>query len=99
MSAGFLTGASVGSALAIAVLCYVLLYRTDHVVVQRSFFFRVGLGGLLAAVAGGTALLLGVRSTHLGHAVFAFFVAAAVRVVRRSVHPANESWFETLFDG
>ena len=81
----------------ITILCYVFLYREYVLVIQRSLFFRVGLGALLATVIGVSALLFDQVPTHFTHAVFAVSVAAAVRSMHRGIHLHNESWFYTLF--
>jgi disulfide bond formation protein DsbB len=88
----------IGVTSAIAVLCYVLLYREYVLVIQRAFFFRIGLGALLAAVVGSSSLVVDAIPIHLTHAVFAVSVAAAVHAVQRGLHPDTEAWFYSLFE-
>lgn len=98
MSTVLLSALSASVTAAIAVLCYVFLYREHVLVMQRPLFFRIGLGAVLATIIGAGTLLFGQVSTHYMHAVLALSVAAAVRSVHRGVHPNNESWFYTLFE-
>jgi hypothetical protein len=81
----------------LAVLCYVLLYQDTVLVIQRAFFFRVGVGASISAVIGVGALLTESVPTHLLHAVFAVSVAMAVHAVSDGLHPDTEPWFYSLF--
>lgn len=81
----------------LALLCYGLLYWDYVLVVQRSFFFRIGVGALCAAVIGASAMLVAWIPTHLVHTVFAVSVAAAVHAVQSGLHPDTEAWFYSLF--
>ncbi|WP_435120052.1 hypothetical protein [Halolamina sp. C58] len=98
MSTLFLTVLSVAAAGAVAVLCYVFLYRESVLVIQRPFFFRVGAGALLGTIVGASTLLFDVVPIHLVHAVFAVSVAAAVHAVESGLHPNTEAWFYSLFE-
>lgn len=98
MSTLLLTILSVGVAGTIAVLCYVFLYREYVLIIQRAFFFRIGLGTLLAAIVGSGSLVVDAIPIHLTHAVFAVSVAAAVHAVQRGLHPDTEAWFYSLFE-
>jgi hypothetical protein len=81
----------------LALFCYALLYRDVVLVIQRSFFFRIGFGALGTAVIGTSAVLIDWLPPHLVHAVFAVSVAAAVHAVQGGLHPDTESWFYSLF--
>jgi disulfide bond formation protein DsbB len=81
----------------LAGLCYVLLYRDSVLLIQRPFFFRIGVGALFAAVIGTSAFFVAWIPTHLIHAVFAISVAVAVHAVHRGLHPDTEAWFYSLF--
>ncbi|WP_311173226.1 hypothetical protein [Halobellus ordinarius] len=81
----------------LAFLCYILLYGDTVLVIQRPFFFRIGVGALCAAVLGVSAVAVDWVPTHLVHAVFAVSVAAAVQAVHTGLHPDTEAWFYSLF--
>jgi hypothetical protein len=81
----------------LAFLCYILLYGDTVLVIQRPFFFRIGVGALCAAVLGASAVVVGWVPTHLLHAIFAVSIAAAVRTVHNGLHPDTEAWFYSLF--
>ena len=81
----------------LAFLCYILLYGDTVLVIQRPFFFRIGVGALSGAVLGVGAIAVAWVPTHLAHAVFALSVAAAVQAVHSGLHPDTEAWFYSLF--
>lgn len=81
----------------LAFLCYILLYGDTVLVIQRPFFFRIGVGALCAAVIGASAVVVSWVPTHLVHAVFAVSIAAAVQAVHNGLHRDTEAWFYSLF--
>ncbi|WP_254538788.1 hypothetical protein [Halomarina litorea] len=81
----------------IALLCYVFLYREYILVIQRPFFFRLGLGAFLAAILSVSSLVFEQVPLHLSHAVLAVAVAAAVHAIQDGLSPENEGWFHSLF--
>ncbi|MFC6723029.1 hypothetical protein ACFQE1_01210 [Halobium palmae] len=92
-----LTALSVVVTGTIAVLCYVFLYREYILVIQRPFFFRLGLGAFLATIFSVSSVVFEQVPLHLSHAVLAVSVAASVHAIQDGVHPENEDWFHSLF--
>lgn len=97
MSSPLLIAFSITTTSVIAALCYVLLYQERVLVIQRSFFFRLGTGALIAAIVSITSILVKSVPLRLAHAVLLVSIAAAIHTIREGIHPKNKSWFYLLF--